>query len=331
MPLLAKQCLSCAASLPADSLTCEFCGTAHLVQADGSGLACACPSCGHGNRPDAKHCVQCAKPLLLPCPECQAQNPLGSRFCHECRIEFRSYRSAQLRAAPNMVPLEGNDGVDRQVMDWLEGRWFKARDIREKLKILERTLVWVPVWTFQSRVKGEVQGQVSQTHYRTTTSREYDHEAERWVDKPDSEPYTVWNEVRKDFDQRLVRTRLGNLKAERLADALDDSAHLTGARVLPEGQTLGGADYERVFEPTEDEGRAFAILRAEARHHLQQTLLDKVEKLDLHFHQPTLTLAFYPIWDVVYRYRKSHGSVRVRGSDGHVTGKRVTLLSQWFG
>ena len=67
MPLLAKQCLSCAASLPAESLTCEFCGMSHVVEPGSGGLVCACPACGSGNRVEAKHCVQCAKPLLLPC------------------------------------------------------------------------------------------------------------------------------------------------------------------------------------------------------------------------------------------------------------------------
>ena len=334
MPILAKRCQSCGAGLAQDSLTCGFCGTAHVVEPGTGGLLCACPRCGAGNRLEAKHCTSCQAALLVPCPECAADNPQGSRFCHACRIEFKSYRCAQIRAAPNMVDLEAAEGrqaIDPLVVAWLQAGWFKARDIDAKLKILERTLVWVPLWTFRARIKGEVQGQVAQTHYRTTTSKSYDHDAEKWVETPSSEPYTVWNDVRKDFDQRVVHTRLGNLAAERLADALGPAAQLTGARVLPEGQTLGGAEHERVFEPTDTEAVVYASLRREAIEHLRRTLLDKVETLDTQVFQPTLTLSFFPVWDVVYRYRRSHGSVHVRGSDGHVTGKRVTLLTQLFG
>ena len=67
--LLSKACLNCAAPLPQGGLSCEFCGSSHVVTGDG--YQSACPGCGSGNPPHAKHCVQCravAPPNPYPAP-----------------------------------------------------------------------------------------------------------------------------------------------------------------------------------------------------------------------------------------------------------------------
>lgn len=322
--IVLKQCLSCGASLEHDSLVCGFCGMAHLVTGDGHRVAC--PTCGGPNPPDAKSCVQCRAHLALPCPECAAHNPVGSRFCHDCRIEFRSYRRASIERAALKVSA---GSVERLVVEWLDGRWFKARDLRERLKLLERTLVWLPVWRFGARVEGKVQGQVSQTHYRVETSRDYDPETKRWVDRSRSVPYTVWNHVTKEFARDVALARPAGPDHD-LYRFLGDGGDVE-TRPLADDEPLGGGEGERVFEPIRTEHQAYRALRRQSEADLRRTLLEKVELLDARYLGPSLRLVFYPVWDVLYRYKRSHGTVRIDGATARVDGKRVSLLDQWFG
>lgn len=323
MVLTAKCCMSCGAGLPADGLVCAFCGAAHVMS--GGAHALACPACGAGNALTARHCVQCRASLVVTCPECRATSPHGSRFCQECRIEFRAYRRALVLRAPLAVEPEH---VAHKVIDWLDGRWFKARDLREQLRVIDSTLVWLPVWRFRARVTGKVQGQASQTHYRTVTNKRYDAQREAWVDEVDSTPYKVWNHVTKDFDRTLDLKLDGSEEGKPLYDVLA----LGGGG---EGRPVGDVPppprpFERVFDPDLTDLEAFSRLRRQGREQLEGELLEKVESVEARWLQPTLTLTFQPVWQVVYRYKKAHGDVRVHGSTGAVTGKRVTLLDQWF-
>jgi Double zinc ribbon len=333
MALLARQCVCCGAALEPQSLECSFCGTNHVVTAEGT-LGGSCRECGAANQPGARSCVQCRGALAFPCPECRASNPLGSRYCQECQIEFRRYRQAAIHRAPDQVRAERVRGL---VIEWLDTRWFKARDIEERLRVLEQTLVWLPVWHLRGRAVGRVQGKVSQTHYRTVSRRSYDREGERWVDKVDSVPYTVWQEVSKDFDQPVAEDLPGASHPELYEFLRQPWGEPLGLELIdPDGddpglRTVGGAEAERVFEPEVSDERAFGRLRKRAERHLRAELLDKVEGLDVRFLQPTLTLTFYPVWEVLYRYRRSHGTVRINGVTRELDGKRVSLLNQWFG
>ncbi len=316
-----KRCLGCGAGLGRDSLSCEYCGTSHVV-ISGGGLGCACSGCGAGNTPSAKSCVQCRAPLGNACSECTVFNPLGARFCQECRIEFRTYRDAEVLAGVNRLPI---GEVEETLVEWLDSRWFKARDLREKLRILEKTLVWVPRWQFTSRVTGSAQGQVSQTHYRTKTSRDLDDDG-KWVESVHSVPYTVWDHVNKDFDQQISSSKAAAASAGEFNRFLEDSAG-SGLSLTCD---LGGEPHERVFQPDDTDLQAYRTLRAQARRKLHSTLLEKVERLEVRYFSPHLTLVFTPVWQVVYRYKSKHASARIHGSTGRVDGKRLSLLSQWF-
>ena len=323
MSLVAKCCLSCGAGLPADGLVCAFCGAAHVLS--GGAHALACPGCGAGNALTALHCVQCRASLVVTCPECRATSPHGSRYCQACRIEFRAYRRAQVLRAPLAVELEQ---VEQRVVDWLDGRWFKARDLRAHLRLIDSTLVWLPVWRFRARATGKVQGQVSQTHYRTVTNKRYDADREAFVDEVDSRPYQVWTHVTKDFDRTLDLRLPGAREGEALYDVLELGG--VGA-ARPVGDVPPALrSFERVFDPDLTDLEAFSRLRQQAREGLEGELLERVESIEARWLEPALTLTFQPVWQVVYRYRRAHGDVRVHGSTGAVTGKRVTLLDQWF-
>src|SRR3990172_949779 len=43
-----------------------------------------CPECQHENPPGTKFCGECGAVLSAPCPTCSAVNPPGNKFCGEC-------------------------------------------------------------------------------------------------------------------------------------------------------------------------------------------------------------------------------------------------------
>jgi ribosomal protein L40E len=369
--LVAKECTSCGAPLPQGGLQCGFCGSTHVVTS--AGLRAACSQCGTGNPPDAKSCVECSAKLVSPCPECAAANPLGCRFCKDCGIEFRTYREAACLYAPNTISEGEVEGLSRE---WLETRWFKARDLADGLKILRKTLVWLPLWDFRARAVGHVQGQVSHTHYKTETKSEWvtdpapdppwppppsdPHEGlvgfppspfpgvmgssgpgaggaqsgsqgsgGRWVERTHSVPYEVKQEVSKRFDQGVDLHLRASGEADQAYDFLGEPWK-EEQRLLPLEDSLGGEDWECVFPPDAADEVIFQRLRDQARADLRATLLDEVEMLEVQFRDPRLQLSFHPLWEVLYRYRGTHGTVRVDGASARIGGKRVSLLNQWF-
>src|SRR5262249_56757556 len=44
----------------------------------------SCPSCGHINRPDRRHCTACGTKLAAACPRCGFQSAPGEKFCGGC-------------------------------------------------------------------------------------------------------------------------------------------------------------------------------------------------------------------------------------------------------
>jgi hypothetical protein len=57
----------------------------------------SCPSCGHGNRPDRRHCTACGTKLAKACPRCGFHSEPGEKFCGGCGA---SLASEPLRIAP---------------------------------------------------------------------------------------------------------------------------------------------------------------------------------------------------------------------------------------
>src|SRR4030095_10421621 len=43
-----------------------------------------CPGCQQETPLQAKFCLECATPLVLPCTNCGTQLPGGAKFCFEC-------------------------------------------------------------------------------------------------------------------------------------------------------------------------------------------------------------------------------------------------------
>ena len=86
-----------------------------------------------------------------------------------------------------------------------------------------------------------------------------------------------------------------------------------------------------MFAPDSTDELVFRALRARATQQLREGLLERVELLRVRFREPRLRLTFYPVWELVYRYRRVHGNAWVSGACGRVGGKSVSLLHQWLG
>jgi hypothetical protein len=338
--IISRACLSCGAALAASKLVCDHCGAAHVMAGDG--LAFACTACGAGNRTDATSCAQCRAALVVRCPECLAQSPLGARFCQACQLELAAYRRPLVQRVRCRI---GPDAIEKVVLDWLELGWFSAGDVRREAKILDRALVWIPVWRFGSRVEGVAQGAVSQTHYRTVTKATFAPRPGEPTTEVGSEPYKVWVPATKNF-AREVAVDASACDVDGLDDTLwEGGGLLGGARRLREmgestfdvvpGPTVGDLPpleaHERVFEPDDPRGHeTFARQKARAREIVKREVLERVDSLEARWLRPSLRLVFLPVWRVVYRYKRSSGDVRVHGVTGHAEGTRMSILNRLF-
>src|SRR5262245_41737394 len=58
-----------------------------------------CPSCGHGNRRDGRHCTECGARLPLSCPSCGAPCETGMNFCGLCGARLAAAAPLEAEAA----------------------------------------------------------------------------------------------------------------------------------------------------------------------------------------------------------------------------------------
>src|SRR5215472_4929287 len=66
------------------SLASWFASVQGLMVSDGMTGEVSCPSCGHTNRPDRRHCTACGTKLAAACPRCGFPAEPGEQFCGGC-------------------------------------------------------------------------------------------------------------------------------------------------------------------------------------------------------------------------------------------------------
>jgi len=64
----------------------------------------ACASCGRANRPGAKFCGGCGRPLVARCPACGSEHAEGARFCDACGASLAA-ASADASASRKIVTI----------------------------------------------------------------------------------------------------------------------------------------------------------------------------------------------------------------------------------
>src|SRR5262249_26856065 len=94
----------------------------------------SCPSCGHNNRPDRRHCTACGTKLAAACPRCGFQSEPGEKFCGGCGASLASgpVRSepAPVKAATPSALRDGRYHVRRFVGEGAKKRVYVAHDTR---------------------------------------------------------------------------------------------------------------------------------------------------------------------------------------------------------
>src|SRR5437763_16303017 len=63
-----------------------------------------CPNCQAANRPGRKFCAQCGGALAAACPSCGAANQPGERFCGECGTPLAGAPASSAAAGHSAVP-----------------------------------------------------------------------------------------------------------------------------------------------------------------------------------------------------------------------------------
>lgn len=81
-----NQCISCGASMGANTAKCEYCHATYRLEKNDDLVieGRSCPACSTLNSIQAKYCSSCAKALLEACKECGKSIPCGSQHCFFC-------------------------------------------------------------------------------------------------------------------------------------------------------------------------------------------------------------------------------------------------------
>ena len=77
-----------------------------------------CPSCGHGNRNEARFCEECGKALREACPKCKAENRTGTKHCPHCGANIEKAKDEAARqgeARPKARAAEAEPPPEREV------------------------------------------------------------------------------------------------------------------------------------------------------------------------------------------------------------------------
>src|SRR5215831_17984943 len=94
----------------------------------------SCPSCGHGNRPDRRHCTECGTKVAAACPRCGFHSEPGEKFCGGCGASLapepvRTEPAPATGAAPTVLG-GGRYHVRRFVGEGGKKRVYVAHDTR---------------------------------------------------------------------------------------------------------------------------------------------------------------------------------------------------------
>ncbi|HMK47037.1 MAG TPA: hypothetical protein VK436_10470 [Methanocella sp.] len=233
--------------------------------------------------------------LSMNCPNC------GGDVSVEEGVRYTSCKYCSA-----ILSIEGDEGVNRitfrnklnrdraidAVRQWWRGG-FKARDLRRRGEITECYPIYVPFWRLKARASGWVCGyKVVQREKRT-------------------ERVPLEKMVTRDFDWSQVASDAGDIGIEHLRNFEGE------AIILDEGSI---PTFEATTSSTDAKARGMSQIESEA---VSYAGVPHVTFKKVHVIPVGLSLIFYPVWMIRYKYADRMYFATVDGITGYVLSGRA--------
>lgn len=233
--------------------------------------------------------------LSLNCPHCG-----GTLSVEEgARTTSCPYCSA-------LLAIEGDDGVDRITYqdgldrgravaiarNWMGGG-LKARDLKGKAEVTECYPIYVPFWKLRARAAGWVFG------YREVRRDKH------------TERVPMEKMVAADFDWNEIACDAGDIGVQRLG-------RISGTATLHDPGTI--PTFEATTSPADARAKGLESIERDA---IASAGVPRKTFVRMHVFPRGLSLVFYPIWVVRYRYNGRMYFCTVDGVTGQVQSGRA--------
>lgn len=336
------RCQTCGAALTwdpdHDALSCEHCGTRVAVpRVDGEIVERPLSEAGSAARglgleARAMRCQTCGATVALE-SSATAENCV---FCGSSSVLAQAANRNALRPE-SLIPLDvGRALVEKNFRTWLHGLWFRPNALR-KLARFDAVGVYVPYWTFDSRVHSQWSADAGHYYYVTEmtpvmhngrlTLRPRQVRKIRWV--------PAWGQRDDVYDDLLVHASRG--LSEKLVGEL--GGFDTRALVPYRPEYLAGW---RAEEYQLDLESAWALARERIVELQRQRCSGDVPgdtQRDLRVHNDIGDARWkhvlLPMWSIAYRFQGKSYAVLIHGQNGRVHGEApfswVKILALVFG
>ena len=311
-------------------MSCQFCGHKLEIPArDGQrsivehdlykGLARGAPT-GLGTPVRTTRCEDCGATVSFP----EKMTATACDFCGSSKI-LDQEQNRELIRPESVVPFKiDRKAASRAFSGWLKKLWFRPSNLKRLASVTEIKGVYVPYWTFDSRVSSDWTAEAGYHYHETESYTETDDDGQeiektREVQKVEWEP--AWGS-RSDFFDDLLVCASGGLP-EDLADRLDsfdtgglkvyDPAFLAGWKAEEYSRDLN-ASWELAVGRMESSQRERCASDVPGDTHRFLNVTNR-------FSEETFKHVLLPIWISAYRYRGKIFRFLVNGQSGEVVGK----------
>lgn len=265
-------------------------------------------------------CGECGATVSFP----QQTTATACDFCGSSQV-LEQEENRQLIRPESVVPFQ----IDRQAASqrfssWLAGLWFRPSDLRRRAKVKELSGVYVPYWTFDSRVDSDWTAEAGYYYYETEEYIETDDQGNEQT-KTREVRRTRWEHAwgsRSDtYDDLLICAsrglpdhlvmKLSSFKTAELSPY--DPAFLAGWKAEEYSVELNEA-WDRAVKRMESS--QYSLCSDDVPGDTQRNL-----NVTNQFSGETFKHVLLPIWISAYRYSNKVYRFLVNGQTGEVVGK----------
>jgi predicted RNA-binding Zn-ribbon protein involved in translation (DUF1610 family) len=327
-------CKNCGADMTwdpsVDALSCEHCGNVvEVPHSEGTIVERALEDVGQAARGfgvelRVAQCANCGARVTFE----ESSTAEQCVYCGDANVLPQDANRNALRPE-SLVPLDvGREEVRRSFERWLKGLWFRPNELK-KTKRFDAVGVYVPFWTFDSRVHSDWSADAGYTYYVTETyvvmeggksrTRTRQVQKVRWV--------PVWGDRDDAYDDDLILASRG--MPDELIEEL--GGFDTSGLVPYRPEYLAGwraEEYQLDLEGAWERGEANVVAEQRQRcgsdvpgdTHRNLRVQNRI--FDVRWKHVLL-----PVWSLQYRYKREAYTVLIHGQTGRVAGKAPL---SWF-